>query len=165
MGPDTKLDLDWSGSGSMKVYVDGMIHQEKTQGTYTNLGLGSGYVRDTLHEVCMEAAPGAIISTMHIHHHWMSIEIDWIDGYEPPDLNAVETYLEDYYRQHTHGRIDVVIDEAVPYSGPFTDTSELVYIGQVYNGGYFQHRNDRSWFYHLYIPQSDIPGGGLCWVL
>ncbi|NHJ12802.1 MAG: DUF2341 domain-containing protein [Candidatus Thorarchaeota archaeon] len=163
MGEDAKLDLGWSGSGMMNVYVDDSLKQSKSEGSYIDLDLGQDYVRDTLHKVRLGAAAGSTLSTMHFHHMWMSIEVDWIDGYEPPDLPRLESFLESYYRQHTHGRIDFVIDEAVPYGGPLDSSADLVYIGQIHNGGYFQHRNDRTWFYQLYIPISNVPGGGLCW--
>ncbi|MFW9804145.1 MAG: DUF2341 domain-containing protein [Candidatus Thorarchaeota archaeon] len=177
LGPDTKLDLDWSGSSPLDVWIDGEL--EITQTAPANdIAIGD-FARNSLHEIRI-VYPGSnpsdySFSVMHFHHKWMNIEIDWIEPYDPRNwlLRTPVNFLgfEAWWRANTHGRIDCLVsDTGVPPSNLNTSTTifdyfpeEVAEIGLTH----FSHLGERDWLWTLIVPfawnhkesQDDIVGG------
>jgi len=159
MGPESKLDLDWLGYYPLEVWIDNTL--VITQATPSNDIAVGDFARNSLHKVRIvyqgTNPSEARIVTMHFHHFWMNIEVDWIVGYDPRGIFGVNfDGFETWWRSYTHGRIDCVVsDTGTPAYN--TVGSELYYYPEeVAEMGlnYFSHTGSRNWFWTLYVPYA-----------
>jgi hypothetical protein len=155
MGPDTILDLDWYGTEPLRVWVDNSLKGTLNSPGYISLG---DFARESIHTLRIEYLgdpTAASLLDMHTHHHWMSIEIDWIEGYYPSLVNFEGAFgFEWIWQIYTHGRIDCIVSPTglPPYD---TDGMEISYSQievQHLADTYYDNHDSKSHFWALYVP-------------
>ena len=180
MGPDTKIDFEWGGDSN--AYVDPFIDGHPIIGSYgyprrfnpdfeyndvvldvqlPDYTTSNDFVRNNLHRLKLKytgSSSSAFVKTMHVNYLWVNIEYDWIKyngvEYDPIDLVNFP-YLTDYYRDHTHGRIEVHRGSYIDSPSAVLDAVDLCELG---NNGHYGHVGDRYWIWTVY--QTDSPSFG-----